>query len=128
MTPVVKLVFGADYDKTRLTEFAACLSWAQREGLEAGTLTDAIESFDGGLKGIVAAERAARRPAAKPDRWAEIRAALHSAPPLARVDLHVDGDEEFVLLVARRDADGLAIVKPISDARLVDQAIRKSAA
>ena len=26
MTPIVKLVFGIDYDKARLTEFAAALS------------------------------------------------------------------------------------------------------
>ena len=31
MTPIVKLVFGIDYDKARLTEFAAALSYAQRE-------------------------------------------------------------------------------------------------
>jgi hypothetical protein len=30
MTPVVKLVFGADYDKTRLTEYAAALNHGQR--------------------------------------------------------------------------------------------------
>ena len=41
MTPVVKLVFGVHYDKTRLTEFAAALSWAKREGVAAGTLADA---------------------------------------------------------------------------------------
>ena len=33
MTPIVKLVFGADYDKTRLTEFAAALSYAEREAV-----------------------------------------------------------------------------------------------
>jgi hypothetical protein len=81
MTPVVKLVFGAQYDKGRLTEFAAALSWARREGVALGALAEAIESHDGGLKGLVAAERAAHRPRAKPDRWDEIRAALHSAPP-----------------------------------------------
>jgi hypothetical protein len=128
MTPIAKLVFGADYDKTRLTEFAACLSWARREGVEPSALADTIERFAGGLKGIVAAERAARRPAAKPDRWAEIRAALHSAPPLARVDIQVEGEDEFVLLVARREAAGLAIVRPVADPKLVDQAIRKTAA
>lgn len=128
MTPVVKLVFGADYDKTRLTEFAACLSWAKREGIAAGALADAIDSFAGGLKGIVAAERAARRPAAKPDRWAEIRAELHAARSLARVEIDVAGNDEFVLLVARREDGGLAIVRPVTDARLLDQAIRKSAA
>jgi hypothetical protein len=77
---------------------------------------------------VVAAERAARRPAPGPDRWAELRAALHAAPPLARVDIAVAGEEEFVLLVARREADGLAIVAPVADPKLVEQAIRKTAA
>jgi hypothetical protein len=126
-TPVVKLVFGAGYDKTRLTEYAACLSWAKREGVPQGALAERIERYHGGLKGIVAAERAARRPDYGPDRWAEIRALLHSAPPLARVDIEVAGDGEFVLLLARRDGEGLAIVGSATDARLVDQTIRKSA-
>jgi hypothetical protein len=128
MTPIVKLVFGAQYDKTRLTEFAAALSWAQREGVAAGALAERIEEQEGGLKAIVAAERAARRPAPKPDRWAELRARLHGAPPLARVEIAVAGDDEFVLLVARRDGSGFDIVAPVADAKLVEQAIRKSAA
>jgi hypothetical protein len=128
MTAIAKLVFGLHYDKTRLTEFAACLSWAGREGVAQGALAGLIEAHEGGLKGIVAAERALRRPAPKPDRWAEIRAELQQARPLARVDIRVEGDGEFVLLVARREADGLAIVAPVADSRLVDQAIRKSAA
>ncbi|MEA3030129.1 MAG: hypothetical protein QOG13_1454 [Sphingomonadales bacterium] len=126
MTPVAKLVFGAQYDKTRLTEFAAALSWAKREGVPAGTLAERIEAHRGGLKAIVAAERAARRPAAPPDRWNEIRARLHAARPLARIDLEVAGDAEFVLLVARRDGDGLVVVAPVTDAKTVEQAIRKS--
>jgi hypothetical protein len=128
MTAVAKLVFGAHYDKTRLTEFAAALCWAQREQLPEGALAERIEAQPGGLKGIVAAERAARRPAPGPDRWAELRSRLHAARPLARVDINVPGEGEFVLLVARRDGEGLAILAPVSDSRLVDQAIRKSAA
>ncbi|MEA3011652.1 MAG: hypothetical protein QOD42_197 [Sphingomonadales bacterium] len=128
MTPVAKLVFGVHYDKARLTEFAAALSWAKREGIAAGTLAALIEGHEGGLKGVVAAERAHRRPAARPDHWAEIRAALHAAPPLARVRMEVEGEDEFVLLVARRDANGFDIVAPVSDQGLVEQAIRKSAA
>jgi hypothetical protein len=128
MTPVVKLVFGARYDKTRLTEFAAALAWAKREGVAAGTLAEAIGGYKGGLKGIVAAERAARKPAPGPDRWAELRAALHSARPLARVEIDVAGDDAFVLFVARRDLGGFAIVASVADQRLVEQAIRKSAA
>jgi hypothetical protein len=128
MTPVVKLVFGAHYDKTRLTEFAAALAWAKREAVPAGTLAERIQAEAGGLKAIVAAERAWRRPAPRPDRWAEVRAELQSARPLAKVDIAVAGEGDFVLLVARRDADGLAIVAPVVDQRLIDQAIRKSRA
>jgi hypothetical protein len=128
MTPVAKLVFGVQYDKTRITEFAAALAWAKRECVSAGTLAALIEAHDGGLKGVVAAERAFRRPAARPDRWAEIRAALHQTPPLARVAIQVAGEDEFVLLVARRDGDGLAILAPVADQGLVERAIRKSAA
>jgi hypothetical protein len=128
MTPVVKLVFGVHYDKSRLTEFAAALAWAKRERVTAGTLAALLEAHEGGLKGVVAAERAHRRPAARPDRWAEVRAQLHTTPPLAHVAIEVKGEDEFVLLVARREADGFDIVAPVADQGLVDQAIRKSAA
>jgi len=126
MTPIVKLVFGIQYDKTRLTEFATILSWAQREGAPSGTLAERIECFEGGLKAIVAAERATRRPAPKPDRWAELRERLHKARPLARVDIEISGQEEFVLLVARRDGASFDIVAPVDDAKLIEQAIRKT--
>jgi hypothetical protein len=128
MTPVVKLVFGVHYDKSRLTEFAAALAWAKRERVSAGTLAALLEAHEGGLKGVVAEERAFRRPAARPDRWAELRDRLHAAPPLARVEIEVAGEDEFVLLVARRAATGFDIVAPVSDQGLVDKAIRKSAA
>ena len=38
MTPVVKLVFGSEYDKTRLTEYASALGHARRIGLGRGAL------------------------------------------------------------------------------------------
>ena len=126
MTPVVKLVFGAGYDKTRLTEFAAALSWAVREAVPAGALAERIEAFPGALKGLVATERAARRPAPAPDRWAALRAELKAARPLARVDIPVAGEGDFVLLVARREAEGFSVVATVSDDSLVDRAIRKT--
>ncbi|HEY0326504.1 MAG TPA: hypothetical protein VGC46_11110 [Allosphingosinicella sp.] len=132
MTPLVKLIFGSDYDKSRVTEFAAALSWARRSGIELGGFSQVIEQFDGGLKGIVAAERAARRPAAKPDRSAERRARFESAPALAMVDgIDAGGVEagEIVLLVARKESDGsLAVLAPaLRDSRLVDSAIARAA-
>ncbi|HEX7694953.1 MAG TPA: hypothetical protein VF409_10720 [Sphingomonas sp.] len=63
MTAVAKLVFGADYDKARLTEFAAVLSHARRHVIPAGQLTQVLETVEGGIKAVVAAERSARNPA-----------------------------------------------------------------
>ncbi|MFN3944114.1 MAG: hypothetical protein ACK4K7_04200 [Allosphingosinicella sp.] len=132
MTPVVKLVFGADYDKTRLTEFAAALSWAKRQDVPLGALAARIEAHDGGLKGVVQAERAARRPAPRPGRAEEIRDRLRAKPAFASVEIEAGseagGDEEFVLLVARREgAHRLAIVAAVADPKVTEQALRKSA-
>jgi hypothetical protein len=133
MTPIVKLVFGAAYDKTRLTEFAAALSWARRNDLGAGNLAAALEGFAGGLKGIVADERAARRPAAKPDREAARRQGLAAAPAIAMLSgVNVGGDTPagtFVLLVARSEGDGrVSIIAPaLRDERLIAGAIAKAA-
>jgi hypothetical protein len=66
MTAVAKLVFGADYDKARLTEFAAVLSHARRHSIAMGQLTQVLETVEGGIKAVVAAERSARNPA-KPE-------------------------------------------------------------
>ncbi len=126
MTPIVKLVFGLAYDKTRLTEFAACLSWARREDLAEGSLADRLGNFPGGLKGIVQEERRARRPgptAPRPDP----RERLRAAPVLARVDLAVGGEEgDYILLIARRDGDQVSILAPVSDDKLVERALRGS--
>ncbi|HEX8262374.1 MAG TPA: hypothetical protein VF547_05815 [Allosphingosinicella sp.] len=125
MTPVVKLVFGTGYDKARLTEFAAALSWARREGFPAGALRERLE-IDG-LKALVRAERRARRPEPKPDGGQAAREALRAARPIGHVDL--PGEAEFVLLLARRDeVGGLAVVAPVADDALLERAIRKAAA
>jgi hypothetical protein len=125
MTPVVKLVFGSGYDKARLTEFAAALSWARRQELPAGGLRERLESD--GLKALVQAERRARRPEPKPDRGESARDALRAARPIGHVDL--PGREEFVLLIARRDeVGGLAVVAPVADEALLERAILKAAA
>src|SRR3954463_15667313 len=74
MTAVAKLVFGIATDKARLTEFAAALAWARREAVPAGSFAEHVEQAEGGLKGLVALERKARRPAPKPDLGERIRA------------------------------------------------------
>jgi hypothetical protein len=127
MTPVVKLIFGADYDKSRVTEFAAALSWARREDLPTGSFRRYLEAFEGGLKAVVAAERRARRPLAKREGSDDPRETLRSAAPLAHCA--IEAASEFVLLVARRDsAGGVSILASLDDAALVERAIRKAAA
>ncbi len=132
MTPVVKLVFGADYDKTRLTEFAAVLSHAERNRVAPGDLATLIESAPGGIKGIVAAERQARRPVAKPeDSFAAIRAALFTRAPLGNIAIEgaEAADGEFVVLLARAGAGGtLDVVAALgNDAPLAEKVARKAA-
>jgi hypothetical protein len=127
MTPIVKLVFGADYDKTRLTEFAAALSYAERCHVDFGGFLDFIEQADGGLKGLVAAERKARRPDTPATDKAELgRAALRQAPPVALADLPTN--QEFALVVTRRNAAGVhEVVALISDEAMLDRALRRAA-
>jgi hypothetical protein len=127
MTPIVKLVFGATYDKTRLTEYAAALSYARSEGVAQGEMAGFLGRFEGGLKGVVSAERARRAPAPKADPVEKARVALRSTAPRALVEIEA-GDDEFVLLVARRvDAGRLAILGSVTDRALVDRAVRKAA-
>jgi hypothetical protein len=127
MTPIVKLVFGIDYDKARLTEFAAALSYAQRQEIALGGFQGFIEKQPGGLKALVAAERQARRPDPKPDSKGEAaRARLRSAPSISLAD--VPADEEFAVVVTRRGADGThEAVAIVDDETLIERAIRRAA-
>ncbi len=127
MTPIVKLVFGIDYDKARLTEFAAALSFAQRQEIALGGFQDFIERQPGGLKALVAAERQARRPEPKTDTRTEVaRARLRVAPAVSLTD--VPAEEEFALVVTRRGADGThEPVAILDDEALIERAIRRAA-
>ena len=75
---------------------------------------------------VVAAEREARRPAqkARPTRNIAAREQLRQAPAAAHVDMQPAGTEEFVLLVARRDSSGLAVIDSVPhNAALIDRAL-----
>ena len=120
MTPIVKLVFGADYDKTRLGRICRRLSHAHRHGVGVRELGPFLDRFGGGIKAIVAAERAARRPAAKPDLYARAALELRAMPVLATAAIDA-GTDEFVVLVARRGAGRMVdIVGRIDRGPLVD--------
>ncbi|MBS1240314.1 MAG: hypothetical protein H6R45_1020 [Proteobacteria bacterium] len=130
MTPVVKLVFGAGYDKTRLTEYAAALAHGHRHGLACGELGDYLRHADGGLKGVVEAERRLRRPAAsktvaKAPRPALARK-LRALEPCGIGALAGEGPE-FALALVRRMPDGtVAVIGEVpDDVALVERAAKK---
>lgn len=132
MTPVVKLVFGVDYDKTRLTEYAAALSYAHRVGLGSGLLADYLHNAEGGLKGVVGAERKLRREeSGKQAKPADaVRDAL--AEKLRRIE-PVDfsaipgSGGEFALVMIRRTPAGEVLVlgEVDEDIALIEKAARK---
>jgi hypothetical protein len=124
MTPIVKLVFGSDYDKTRITEFAAALSYGKRHGLPHGGMRVFLEQYPGGLKAIVAADRRERRPEGKPARPDAARDAARVMEQQAVLTL--PGNDEFVMLVARRvDAERVAIIGVVPDDKpMLDRALR----
>lgn len=113
MTPVVKLVFGATYDKTRLAEYACVLGHAREVGVERGGLATYLDRYPGGLKALVRDERSRKRggetaPAADNPALGALRA-LDPA-----MLLPIAGDQEFVVLVARRiDADHVGLVASV---------------
>ena len=127
MTPIVKLVFGIDYDKTRLTEFAAALSFAERSGVDFGEFMAFIEGQPGGLKGLVSSERQARRPATQQPINSEVRKTmLRARPALSLGDLPTN--EEFALVLTRRNANGVhEVVALLRDEALLEKAVRKAA-
>jgi hypothetical protein len=128
MTAVAKLVFGVDYDKARLTEYAAALSYATRQQVASGGFRAFIEEQPGGLKALVEAERRLRKPEAEDNGWRNMAVTkLRSAEPRSLQLLA--GNGEFALVLVRRDADGrVAPVAGVSDAALLDKALKRAAA
>jgi len=130
MTPVVKLVFGSDYDKTRLTEYAAVLAHGHRLGLGRGTLAEYLSQAEGGLKGVVATERRLRREEsgkqAEQSPQEALAARLRAIEP-APVDTISAQGAEFALVMIRRMADGtIAVLGEVpEDMALLERAARK---
>ncbi|MBH5321335.1 hypothetical protein I5L03_01900 [Erythrobacter sp. JGD-13] len=133
MTPIVKLVFGVDYDKTRLTEYAAVLSYAQRHGIAQGALGEHLKAAQGGLKAVVAEERAFRRAQSgatvKAPRTAPRKAIakkLRALAPKHLSEVPASG-EEFALVMIRRTENGDVVMlgEVEGDVSLIEKAARK---
>jgi hypothetical protein len=132
-TPIVKLVFGCKYDKTRISEYATALSYAKRSNQVEITVKSFLEAQPGGIKGCVAAERLARR-AERGDRTDPLGNAkncLRELPSLAEVPDSMPGEEEFVLLLGRRDPadrNHVNILRVLEEApATVDAAVKRAA-
>lgn len=132
MTPVVKLVFGSDYDKTRLTEYAAVLSHAHRLELERGSLAGFLAEADGGLKGVVNAERRLRREESGKEVEPEnaVRAAL--AQKLRELEaltfdaIRAEGPEFALVMVRRGSSGAVEVLGEIEqDIALIERAGKK---
>jgi hypothetical protein len=132
MTPVVKLVFGADYDKTRLTEYAAALTHAHRLELPQGALGEYLAHAEGGLKGVVKAERRLRReetgqPVEAPDAPRHALAKKLRALPAQDFAAIPGEGQEFALVMIRRTDEGMVEVlgEVPDDVALVEKAARR---
>jgi hypothetical protein len=131
MTPIIKLVFGLDYDKTRVTEFSTVLDLAQRRSVPAGELGAWLDTVPGGIKGAVKAMREERRPADRPEPMAAVRAQLSRRPAVASVAVPTGvAPGDFVVLVARAAEHGqLDILASLEgDKVLTARALRQAAA
>ncbi|MEM7171388.1 MAG: hypothetical protein AAF530_14545 [Pseudomonadota bacterium] len=111
-TPVIKLIFGSNYDKGRLSEYAACLAYAHRKGQSPEDFRSFVEAQSGGMKGCATAERLARSGQNQPSKGAVLAQAfeaLRARRPLAIIDdpRLLKGQErpEFVLMIARESPE-----------------------
>ncbi len=128
MTAVAKLVFGSDYDKARLTEYAAALAHAERNAIGIGGFLAFLEGQAGGLKALVAAERIARRPGPNPDTRTE--RSIERLRSVRKLSLdEIAGEAEFALVLTRRSSEGThEPIAVVDDPALVDRAIRHAGA
>lgn len=129
-TPLLKLVFGKDYDKTRLTEYAAALSYAWRQGISSDGLADYLKDVPGGIKGCVKEERTHRR--AQRGSFSQNQLdicieTLKAAPTVPLEDLNPT--EDLSLAVVRKtDSGTLEVIAPYeATPSAMETAIRKTA-
>ena len=129
MTPVVKLVFGTTYDKTRLAEYACVLGHAKEEGVGRGELAAYLDDYPGGLKGLVKDSRARRKPEGAEKPAEDAVEALRRAHPAIILE-HDAGDAEFVVLIARAMPGGHIglVAKAADDPSLIARLAKKAIA
>lgn len=124
-TPVLKICLGKDYDKTRLTEYAAALGIAKHMNVDVEDFHDFIKHFPGGIKGCVKEMRAIRKGSnganlvQQSRTIEEARNVLRDMPVIGRIRLKkmiVSKDaDEFCLLLAKRRGHDIDVLKVLDD-------------
>lgn len=121
-TPILKICLGKDYDKTRLTEYAAALGIARYMNIDIDEFHAFIKNFPGGIKGCVKEMRVIRKHGASGNITArktrsieEAREILREMAPIAsfRLKKVIVGNniDEFCLLLAKRDGHDINVLK-----------------
>ncbi len=131
LAPVVRLIFGPDYDKTRIAEITAALALGHRRGLDQGGLGALLRSAPGGLRALVAEERRLRRiesgtqTGRRCDFDPRIAAKLRNLQSITPISQIRGG--EFGLFMARRDmVGGVILIGDLSaNAQLLETAARR---
>ena len=117
ITPLLKLIFGKDYDKTRITEYAAALSYARKNGQTPETVSAFFANTPGGIKGCVKLERQDRRAAAgnkMTDQYETAKETLRNQGEMSLDDVELS--DEFGLLLIRKDANGdIILVRNVTE-------------
>ena len=132
-TPTLKLCFGRDYDKTRLTEYAAALSFAERHHKKGAELPDFLHDFPGGIKGCVRAERDARQGKvsktneAQKETRAQQEKLVQEMPALAQFDIGDEADTlgDITLVLTRRNGTQMDVIKILNEEDKVLSSILK---
>lgn len=124
-TPVLKICLGKDYDKTRLTEYAAALGIAKHMNIAVEDFHDFIKHFPGGIKGCAKEMRAIRKGSnganlvQQARTVEEARNILRDMPVIGRIRLKkmiISKDaDEFCLLLAKRRGHDIDVLKVLDD-------------
>ena len=128
MTAVIKLVFGADYDKTRIAEYALALDYANSTGMSRGELAELLSFYKGGLKGLVQQMRAARKgetdtPASRSLRRLDRAVRKLNRAKVADASALPFGELGLAVVIARREEDGS--INLVAGVSLEDKAAQK---
>ena len=131
-TPILKLIFGKEYDKTRLTEYAAALSYAWRNGQTRSSFKSFVTAHPGGIKGCVKAERRERRIAGGNREKDQIEAAkevLRNRDPLDMAAIGSQVQHEYCLLIARKNTAGIteAVALAEESEAMLESALKRAA-